>query len=144
MRFTQEEFEDTKEVIRISISKKDRQHNGQEKKMQKDNQRSTKHTHKTKDRVARTPLNTGGEHRCSGRVGNSCSTCGTRRVNLVTNPVICRERGKDWEVLTTDEILYKPLYQHMVQYNKCIQYFQRVDRCRFNQYQGQQLCYQMT
>jgi hypothetical protein len=33
--------------------------------------RSTKHTHKTKDRVTRTPLKTGGELRCSGRVGSS-------------------------------------------------------------------------
>ena len=29
---------------------------------------STKHTHKTKDRVTRTPLKTGGELRSSGRV----------------------------------------------------------------------------
>jgi len=29
-------------------------------KVQKDKQRSTKHTHKTKDRVIRTPLKTGG------------------------------------------------------------------------------------
>ena len=46
----QEEFEDTKGVIRIRISK-DRQHNCQKKKIQKDNQQSTKHTHKTKDQV---------------------------------------------------------------------------------------------
>jgi hypothetical protein len=51
-------------------------------------QRSTKHTYKTKYRVTRTPLKTGGELRCSGRVGSSCSTSGTRRVNLVTNPII--------------------------------------------------------
>jgi len=38
----------------------------------KDKQRSTKHTHKTKDRVTRTPLKTGGELRWSGRVGSSC------------------------------------------------------------------------
>ena len=31
------------------------------KKIQKDKQRSTKHTHKTKDRVIRTPLKSGGE-----------------------------------------------------------------------------------
>ena len=30
-------------------SKKNRQHNGQKKKVQKDKQRSTNHTHKTKD-----------------------------------------------------------------------------------------------
>ena len=56
-----EEFEDTKGVIRIHKSK-DRQHKGQ-----KDKQQSTKHTHKTKDRVTPTPLTTGGELRCSGR-----------------------------------------------------------------------------
>ena len=60
-------------------------------KVQKDKQRSRKHTHKTKDRVARTPLKTGGELMCSERVSSSFSTCGTRRVNLVTNPVISRE-----------------------------------------------------
>ena len=56
----EEEFEDTKCVIRICKSKKNRQHNGQ-KKNKKTNQRSTKHTHKTKDRVTPTPLKTAGE-----------------------------------------------------------------------------------
>ena len=68
---------------------KDRQHNGQKEKDKRTNQRSTKHTHNTKDRVTRTPLKTGGElSRCSGRVSSSCSAGGTRRVQLVTNPVI--------------------------------------------------------
>ena len=70
-------------------------------KVQKDKQRSTEHTHKTKDRVTRTTLKTGGELRCFGRVSSSCSISGTRRVNLVTNPVISREWGKDREVFTT-------------------------------------------
>jgi hypothetical protein len=48
----QGEFEDTTGVIRIRKSK-NRQHNGQKKKYK---QRSTKHTHKTKDRVTGTPL----------------------------------------------------------------------------------------
>jgi hypothetical protein len=39
---------------------------------------------------------------CSGRVGRSCSTSDTRRVNLVTNPVISHEWGEDWEVFTTN------------------------------------------
>jgi hypothetical protein len=51
-------------------------------KIQNDKQRSTKHTYKAKDRVTRTPLKTGGELRCSGRVSTSCSTSDTRRVNL--------------------------------------------------------------
>ena len=55
---------------------------------QKDKQRSTKHTHKTKDRVTRSPLKIEGELRWSGRVGSSCSTSDTRRVNLLTNLVI--------------------------------------------------------
>jgi hypothetical protein len=39
------------------------------------------HTYKIKDRVTRTPLNTGGELRCSGRVSSSCSTSGTCHLN---------------------------------------------------------------
>jgi hypothetical protein len=57
----------------------------------KEKQRSTKHTHKTKDLVTRTPLKTESKLRCSGRVSSSCSTIGTRRVNLVTQLVISRE-----------------------------------------------------
>jgi hypothetical protein len=52
-------------------------------KVQKDKQRSTKHTYKTKDQVTRTPLKTGGELRCSGRVSSSCSNSDTRHVILV-------------------------------------------------------------
>ena len=67
-------------------------------KVQKDKQRSTKHTHKTKDRVTRIPLKTGDELRCSRRIGRSGSASGTHRVNLVRNRVISREWGKDWAV----------------------------------------------
>jgi hypothetical protein len=70
-------------------------------KVQEDKQRSTKHTYRTKDRVTRTPLKTGGDLMCSGRVSSSCYTSDTGRVNLVTSPVISHERGKDWEVFTT-------------------------------------------
>ena len=61
------------------------------KKIQKDKQRSTKHTYKVKVRVTRIPLKPG-EFRYSS---------GTRRVNLVTNPIISRQCGKDQEVFTT-------------------------------------------
>ena len=57
-------------------------------KVQKDKQRSTKHTHKIKDRVTRTPLKTGCELRCTRRVSSSCSTSGTRGVNLVSNSLL--------------------------------------------------------
>ena len=39
---------------------------------QKDKKRSTKHAHKTKDRVRRTPLKPEEELRGSGRVSSSC------------------------------------------------------------------------
>ena len=84
------EFDDTTGVIRIRESK-DRKPNGQKKKGQKDKQRSARHTYKTNDRVAQTPLKIPGELRCSGRVSSSCSISGIRRVNLVTNPVIGHE-----------------------------------------------------
>ena len=71
------------------------------KKAQKDKQQSGKHTYQTKDRVTRTPLKTVGEFRFSGTVGSSCSTSGIRRVNLVANPVISREWGKNREVFAT-------------------------------------------
>jgi hypothetical protein len=50
---------------------------------------------KTKDRATRIPLKTGGrgELECSGRVSNSCSTCGTSHATLVTNPVINHEKS---------------------------------------------------
>ena len=51
------------------MAKKNRQHNGQEKKYKRTNkQRSTKHTYKTKDQVTRTPQKTGGELRLKGYV----------------------------------------------------------------------------
>ena len=37
----------------------------------------------------------------SGRIISSCSTSGTSRVTLITNPVISHERGKDRNLLTT-------------------------------------------
>jgi hypothetical protein len=77
----QEEFEDTKGVIRIRTSKRNRQHNGQRK---RDKQRFTKHTHKNKTNPTENGMN-------SGRVSSSCSTSGTRHVNLLTNPVISHE-----------------------------------------------------
>jgi hypothetical protein len=120
-----DEFEDTKGVIRIRKSKTNRQHNGQKKnqniyvnwciynllfnfqqkieiqwpkkKGQNDKQQCKKHTHKTKDRETRTPLKSGGKPRCSWRVSSSYSISGTRRTNLITNPVISLELGKDRE-----------------------------------------------
>ena len=60
-----DELGDTKCVIRIRTSKKNRQHNEQ-KKSTKDKLRSTKHIHKAKDRETRTPLKIEGELRSPG------------------------------------------------------------------------------
>ena len=87
---------------------KNRQHNGQKteeqttqwlKDRRTDNtmakRKSTKgqqrSTHKAKDQTTRTPLKTGDDLKCSGRVIRSCPTNVTRRVDLVTNPVISLE-----------------------------------------------------
>ena len=89
--FLEEEFEDTKRGNHNPYIKEEQTTQWPKEKIQKDKQRSTKHTHTTKDRVTRTPLKIGGELRCSGRMSSSCSTSDTRRVNLVTNPVISHE-----------------------------------------------------
>jgi hypothetical protein len=73
----------------------------QKEKVHKDQQRYTKHTYKRKDRVTRTQVIAGGERKCSGRVGSSCSTGDTLRVCLVTSPEISHEWGMDREVYTT-------------------------------------------
>jgi hypothetical protein len=80
---------------------KNRQHNGQKteeqttqwpkEKVQKDNNDLLTITHKAKDQTTRIPLKTGDDLKCSGRVIRSCPTNVTRRVDLVTNPVISLE-----------------------------------------------------
>ena len=69
----------------------------------------TKHTHKATNWLTRTPLKVGGELRCSGRMSSSCCTSDTRHVNLVTNPVISHEWGKDRKVFSFE---LKCNYQH--------------------------------
>jgi len=55
----QEEFEDTKGVIRSRKSKKNRQYNGQKKKDKRTNNDLQNTTQKTKDRVTQNPLKQG-------------------------------------------------------------------------------------
>jgi hypothetical protein len=57
---------------------------------QKDTQRSTKRTHKTKDRVTRTALKTGGVCRCSGRISTSCFTSDIRLIPMLGKNNIAR------------------------------------------------------
>ena len=56
--YLEEEFEDTKWVIRVRKSKKERHYNGQKKKDKRTNNDLQNITHKTKDRVTRTPRKT--------------------------------------------------------------------------------------
>ena len=86
MLLYKQEFEDTKGVIRIRYIEDEQTTQWLSEQLQKDKQRSTKHAHKTKNRVQQTPLKTRGERRCTGRVSSSCPTSGARRINLVTNP----------------------------------------------------------
>jgi hypothetical protein len=72
-----------KGVIRSRKSEKDRQRNGQSKNNKMINNDTQNTIQKTKDRATRTPLNTGGKGRCSGRVGNSRSTSGTVVANTL-------------------------------------------------------------
>ena len=71
----QKKFEDTKGVFRTCKSKKDRHYNGQLNYDKKTNYylQDQNTTQKTKDWTARTPLETEGELRCSGRVSSFCS-----------------------------------------------------------------------
>jgi hypothetical protein len=50
---------------------------------------------------------------CTRRVGNSCSTGDTRRVNLVTNLVTSHERVTDREVFTTAGIYLWSFVTHI-------------------------------
>ena len=63
----EQKFKDTKRIIRISKSK-DRQHMEKRKRTYNDDLQNI--ARKTKDRVTRTPLITGTELECSGRVGS--------------------------------------------------------------------------
>ena len=80
-----QEFEDTKEVIRICKLKDTMARRKQDTGTNNDQQNIT---HKTKNRATRTSLKTRGELVCSGRESNPCPTSGTRLVTLVTNLMI--------------------------------------------------------
>ena len=79
----------------------DRQDNGQKIKDNMTNNDLPTITQKNKDRAIRTPLITGDELKYSGRVSSSFSTSGTRRVTLVTKPVIIYKGGKDRIMIMT-------------------------------------------
>ena len=78
-------------VIKNGKFKKERQYIGQKKGNKRTNNDLQNTTHKTNNRVTRTPLEHGGEVRYCGRVINPCSTCSTHRVTFVTNPMIIHE-----------------------------------------------------
>jgi hypothetical protein len=63
----EEEFEDTKGGNQNAYIKEEQTTQWPKEKVQKDKLRSTKHTHKTKDKVTRIPLKIGGELGCYGR-----------------------------------------------------------------------------
>ena len=109
LRKMEEKVEDTKEVISIRISKKDRQHNDQKIKRTKGQttqwpkkqkggnykQRFTKHYTDNKLSSNTNHTKNRGELRCSRKVSGSCFTRDTRRATLDTNLVISHKWGKD-------------------------------------------------
>ena len=80
LKIVQEEFEETKVVIRIRKSKKDRQYNGQQKKNKSTNSDLQNTTQKTKDRTTRTSLKQVVNSDAVKSVSNYSSTSGTRVV----------------------------------------------------------------
>ena len=100
-------FEDIKGLIRIrnEKSKKNRQHNDR-----KEKQRSTKHTHKTKNRVTRTQLKTGGE-----RMPKNSFLFLAKYWNLASTSICHRHRSflfVLWRVENIDQ-LYKVYKQQL-------------------------------
>jgi hypothetical protein len=58
-------------------------------------------TQKTKDRATLTPLKTGGELRCSGRVSSSS---GTRRFNMCTDINVVTKQGYMYQHITSKRL----------------------------------------
>jgi hypothetical protein len=74
------------------------------------------HTIKTNDRATQTPLKTGGELKCSRRVGSSCSICGARRWG-------CKNGG-----------MYRPGETYIFSQISCCMYMLRIQN--FELYNG--------
>ena len=81
---TLKNVKDTKGAIRIRISKKNRQHNGQKIKHKRTNNDPQNIHIKLKIEQHKPHQKTGGELRCSGRVSSSCFTSGTLRIGKMT------------------------------------------------------------
>ena len=65
-------------------SKMDRKQYDKKKMNKRTNNDLQSATQKTKDRATRTPIKTGDEFRCCGRVSSSCSTSDIRLLTLTT------------------------------------------------------------
>ena len=121
----QDNFEDTKEVIRIRKSKKVRQYNGQ---MKKGETPIYKIFHRRSSNTNPT-INGGGVnvHRWFGKASNSCSTCDIRGVTLLTR--WCRKDtimvatvtlSKWWMQLNTCKVmLVSDIYQFAKNQHQC-------------------------
>jgi hypothetical protein len=102
---------------------------------QKDKQRATKHTYKTKDRVIPTTLKIGDEIRCSERV---CSTC--RKHVLVLSSFMIYHRFVtrltrhvplvEWELLSLSEhLISSPIFSGVGITRSLVLYVCFVARC---------------
>jgi hypothetical protein len=82
---------------------KNRHHNDEKKKCKRKNNDLQSIYIKRKVELTGVHIATGVNSRCYRKVCRSWSTIDTRRVNIVTNPIISREWVKDREVLTISE-----------------------------------------
>jgi len=96
---------------------------GQKKdKRQKDKQQSTKHY--TENYRWSNNLKTGLTSDVPWMVSSSCSTSGTGRVTLATNPVICHERGMERIVITTKRNISLVICdRYALNYSKTLPFF---------------------
>ena len=97
---------------------------GQRKKVQKDKQRSIKHTHKTKDRVTRTPLKPGGELRWALRFYHLSATLYIIRLchiysKMLQGGTIAMSMGKDVDNWKCIYLWFS--YRHKHHLSVCIQ-----------------------
>jgi hypothetical protein len=76
-------------------------YNGQTKREKRTNNDLQNNTRKQNCRKMTPTKKQGDEFRCFGRISSSCITSGTRRISLVTKPVISIEWGEDREMLTS-------------------------------------------
>ena len=92
-----------------------------------------KNTQKTKDRVTRNAIKTGGELRLSGRVIMSCSTCGTYRGTPATSFSLSLtvDNGEPQVVKILILMRWSPITSRDGKMTQCIKSFHYIMSCNY-------------